>query len=72
MTPLVALLGIAILLIIVGFLLIRYGEKNEKAKNTEVELKVAKQDMEAARAVALDTPVSDDDILARLRGNKDS
>lgn len=52
--------------------LIRYGEKNQKAKNTEVELKVAKQNMEASRKVALDTPVSDDDVLARLRGNKDS
>ncbi len=72
MIPLAVLLGITGLLITVGFLLIRYGEKNQKAKTTEVELKIAKQNMEAARAVALDAPVSDDDILARLRGNKDS
>lgn len=72
MIPLAVLLGITVLLITVGFLLIRYGEKNQKAKTTEVELKIAKQNMEAARAVALDTPVSDDDVLARLRGDKDS
>jgi len=52
--------------------LIRYGEQKEINKNTKAELEVEKRNMEATREVALDSPANDDDVLARLRGDKDS
>lgn len=52
------------------FTLIKYGAKSEETKQNKKDLEGAIQIAEIFKQTAMDPPRNDNDIIARLRGDK--